>query len=84
MKKHLTGLVTELPARFTRIVANIAKLQDVANFYGILCGDSCDGEGKETFTGSVGLLRYLIAHGDTTVEAYEACLRGEDTNSASL
>ena len=39
---HLASLVTNIPARFTRIVANLAKLESVAKFYGLSCGDTYD------------------------------------------
>ena len=65
LKKNIHSLVKTIPARYTRIVASIAKLKNVASFYGLVAGDSQDESGKETFEGAIGVLRYVIAHGDT-------------------
>lgn len=67
LRKCILSLVTNIPARFTRIIAQLAKLKRSAYFYGLVAADSSDETGKETFDGSIGLLRYLIAHGDTSV-----------------
>ena len=45
----------------------IAKLANVAKFYGLVAGDTEDEDGGEKFDGTIGLLRFIIAHGDTSV-----------------
>ena len=74
LKKNIHGLVNTIPARLTRIVADLAKLDNVATFYAFVAEEREDAEGNETFDGAVGLLRYLIAHGDTCVQKYRAQL----------
>ena len=70
LKKNIFGLVKTIPARFTRIVAQLANLSQVTTFYGLVAGDAWDENGNETFDGAVGILRYLIANGDTCVDSY--------------
>ena len=52
-------------------MARIAELSNVAQLYGLIVGDSQDEQGNEVYTGTIGLLRYVIAHGDTTVEKFQ-------------
>ena len=71
LRANIIGLVKTIPARYSRIVAQIAKLSNVAKFYGLVGADSIDETGSETFDGTIGLLRYMIAYGDTSVQAYQ-------------
>lgn len=74
LRSNILSLVKNIPARFTRIAAQLAKLRNTAKFYGLVAGDCSDETGKENFEGAIGLLRYLIAHGDTCIEKYQASL----------
>ena len=66
LKKQILALVKTIPAHFTNIMACIAALKTVATFYGLVAGDSRNEEGVETYDGTtIGLLRFVIAHGDT-------------------
>ena len=67
LRRSILSLVKNIPARFTRIVANLVKLAKVATFYGLVAGDSLKDDGKESFDGTIGVLRYMIANGDTSL-----------------
>ena len=51
--------------------AQLIELKSTATFYGLVAGDSMDDSGKETFDGAIGVLRYMIMHGDTTLQSYQ-------------
>jgi len=55
----------------------------VAKFYGLVSGDFyAEGEsGKQDFAGSIGLLRYIIAHGDTSVQRYRSFIDSKQVAS---
>ena len=73
LRKNLQGLVKTIPERLTGIVASITKLLDVAKFYALVAGDYYSEEsGKQDFAGSIGVLRYIISFGDTSVEKYRS------------
>ena len=74
LRRSILSLVKNIPERFTRIVASLVKLTKVATFYGLVAGDSQNDDGKETFDGTIGVLRYIIAHGDTSLQRYQHAL----------
>ena len=86
LQANILALVKMIPAHFTGIVANLAKLGNVATFYGLVAGDSHNGpEGGETFDGTIGVLRYLIAHGDTSLAKYnQIALSGRTKGEVDL
>ena len=67
LRRSILNLVKNIPERFTNIVASLVKLTKAATFYGLVAGDSQNEDGKETFDGTIGVLRYIIANGDTSI-----------------
>ena len=81
LKSQIFYLVQELPAKFTEIVAELQQIDKAAQFYNAMAGVNTAEAGWER---ELGTLRYLIAHGDTSVDAYNARLSGNKEEFADL
>ena len=84
LTKQILALVKTIPTRFTNIMASIAVLKNVATFYGLVAGDSRNEDEVETYDGAIGLLRFVIAHGDTCLERYNQIALGKEVGGESI
>ena len=69
LQSQIYSLVRELPKKFTEIIAELSQTDKVVQFYIEMAGVKADEVGWER---ELGLLRYLIAYGDTTIQTYTA------------
>ena len=81
LKSQIFSLVQELPAKFTEIVAELQQIDKAAQFYNAMAGVNTVEAGWES---ELGTLRYLIAHGDTSVDAYNARVSGSKEEFVDL
>ena len=68
LKSQIYSLVESLPNKYTEIVAELIKTEKFVCFYLESSGVDVD---NIDYKIELGIMRYLIAHGNTTVQAYE-------------
>ena len=64
MQSQIFALVRQLPEKYTEIIAELSQMETVAKFYLLMADVDLEEVGYET---ELGLLRYLVAFGDTTI-----------------